>query len=71
MKKARIKLWIILGVEFLAIIAMLCMIYFAGKKVYTVRFELNGGVLISGETEQRVTQGNNATAPTVSKNGCY
>ena len=71
MKKARVKLWIILGVEFLAIIAMLCMIYFAGKKSYTVRFELNGGVLISGETEQRVTQGQNATAPTVTKNGCY
>lgn len=71
MKKARIKLWIILGVEFIAIIAMLCMIYFAGKKVYTVRFELNGGILISGETEQRVTQGQNATAPTVTKNGCY
>ena len=71
MKKARIKLWIILGVEFIAIIAMLCMIFFAGKKVYTVRFELNGGILISGETEQRVTQGKNATAPTVTKNGCY
>ena len=71
MKKARLKLWIILGVEFLAIIAMLCMIYFAGKKVYTVRFELNGGILLSGETEQRVTQGNNATAPTVTKDGCY
>ncbi len=71
MKKARIKLWIILGIEFIAIIAMLCMIYFAGKKVYTVRFELNGGILISGETEQRVTQGQNATAPTVAKNGCY
>ncbi len=71
MKKARIKLWIILGVEFIAIIAMLCMIYFAGKKVYTVRFELNGGILISGETEQRVTQGQNATAPSVAKSGCY
>ena len=71
MKKARIKLWIILGVEFIAIITMLCMIYFAGKKVYTVRFELNGGILISGETEQRVTQGQNATPPTVTKNGCY
>ena len=71
MKKARIKLWIILGVEFLVILSMLCLIYFAGKKVYTVRFELNGGVLISGETEQRVTQGKSATAPTVTKKGCY
>ena len=71
MKKARIKLWIILGIEFLAIISMLCLIYFAGKKSYTVRFELNGGVLISGETEQRVTQGKDATAPTVTKKGCY
>ena len=71
MKKARIKLWIILGIEFLAIISMLCLIYFAGKKSYTVRFELNGGVLISGQTEQRVTQGKDATAPVVTKKGCY
>ncbi len=70
-KSQRIKLFIVLGVEFLIIIAMLLMIFFAGKKVYTVTFELNGGTLLSGDTVQRVTQGQNATPPTVTKDGCY
>ena len=71
MKKARIKLWIILGVEFLAIIGMICMIYFAGKKEYTVRFELNGGTLVSGEAQQKIEKGKAAKAPTVTKDGYY
>ena len=43
----------------------------AGKKTYTVKFDLNGGTLISGELEQTVAQGKNATPPTVAKDGCY
>ena len=69
--KHKIKLGIILGLEFVAIIVILVLIFFAGKKTYTVRFDLNGGVLISGELEQTVTQGKSATAPTVAKDGCY
>lgn len=69
--KQKTKLIIILVVEFVAIAAILLMIFFAGKKSYTVKFELNGGTLISGDLEQRVTQGQNATAPTVTKDGCY
>ena len=69
--KQKIKLGIILGVEFVAIAVILILIFFAGKKSYTVTFDLNGGTLISGELEQTVTQGKSATPPVVAKDGCY
>lgn len=69
--KQKVKLIIILGIEFLAIAAMLLLIFFAGKRSYNVTFDLNGGTLISGETVQRVTQGQNANPPQVVKDGCY
>ena len=69
--RQRIKLFIILGVEFIAIAVMLLLIFFAGKQVYTVEFDLNGGTLLSGDLVQKVTQGHNATAPTATKEGCY
>ena len=69
--KQKIKLGIILGVEFVAIAVILILIFFAGKKTYTVTFDLNGGTLISGELVQTVAQGKNATPPTVAKDGCY
>ena len=65
------KLIIILGAEFIAITAILMLILFAGKKSHTVTFDLNGGILISGDLEQRVTQGQSATPPTVAKYGHY
>ena len=69
--KQKIKLGIILGVEFIAITVILMLIFFAGKKTYTVKFDLNGGTLISGELVQTVAQGKSATAPKVAKDGCY
>ena len=69
--KQKVKLIIILVVEFIAITAILLMIFFAGKKSYTVTFDLNGGTLLSGDLEQRVTQGQSATPPTTAKDGCY
>ena len=69
--KQRIKLFIILGVEFIAITVMLLLIFFAGKQVYTVTFDLNGGTLLGGDTIQKVTQGHNATPPSVTKEGHY
>lgn len=69
--KQKIKLGIVLGFEFVAIAVILILIFFAGKKTYTVTFDLNGGTLISGEIEQTVSQGKNATPPTVAKDGCY
>ena len=69
--KQRIKLFVILGVEFIAIAVMLLLIFFAGKQVHTVTFDLNGGVLLSGDLVQKVTQGHNATPPTAAKEGHY
>ena len=69
--KQKTKLIIILAIEFIAIIAILALIFFAGKKTHTVTFDLNGGILLSGEVEQRVTQGQNATPPSVAKYGHY
>ena len=69
--KQKTKLILILSIEFIAIITVLLLILFAGKKTHTVTFDLNGGILISGELEQRVTQGQSATPPTVAKYGHY
>ena len=69
--KHKWKVFLILGVEFVAILLMLAVIFFAGKKSYTVTFDLNGGTLLSGEVVQRVTQGQSAHPPTVVKDGCY
>ena len=68
---AKIRLILILGIAFIAIITILLLMLFAGKKTYTVTFDLNGGVLISGDVEQRVIQGQSATPPTVAKYGHY
>lgn len=69
--KDKIKILIILGVEFVAIAIILLMIFFAGKKTHTVTFDLDGGILLSGDIEQRVTQGHNATPPSVTKEGHF
>lgn len=69
--KHKVKIIIILAVEFIAIVAMLLCIFFAGKKSYTVTFDLNGGTLISGDLEQKVTQGKSANPPKATKDGCY
>ena len=69
--KHKLKIIIVFGVLFLVVIALLLLIFLAGKKTYTVTFDLNGGTLISGSTEQRVTQGHNATPPKVVKDGAY
>lgn len=69
--KQKVKLIIILAVEFVAIMTILLLILFAGKKTHTVTFDLNGGILISGDLEQRVTQGQSAHPPTIAKFGHY
>lgn len=69
--KQKLKFIIILAVEFIVVVVMILLIFFAGKKVYTVTFDINGGILISGSLEQRVTQGQSATPPQVTKDGCY
>ena len=69
--KHKIKLAIILAIEFSALAMVLVLIFLAGKKQYTVTFDLNGGMLIGGSTEQTVTQGNDASPPSVVKEGHY
>lgn len=70
-KSHRLKVLIVLAVEFIAIAVMLVLIFFAGRKSYTVTFDLNGGTLLGGDTVQTVVQGNNANPPSVTKDGCY
>ena len=69
--KEKFKLSIIFGVEFIAIAVILVLVFFAGKKSYTVTFDLDGGVLLSGDLVQEVMQGKNATPPTAAKDGCF
>ena len=68
---SKIKLFIILGVEFIAVVVMLLLIFLSGKQTYTVQFDLNGGTLLSGDLVQTVRQGNDATPPKTTKDGCY
>ena len=69
--KEKIKIGILLGAEFLAIAIILLLIFFAGKKSYTVTFDLDGGTLIAGDIEQRITQGHDANPPQAAKAGHY
>lgn len=69
--KHKLKLALILGVEFIAIAIVLILIFFSGKKQYTVIFDIDGGILISGNLEQKVTQGHSATPPSIAKEGHY
>ena len=67
----KVKLFIFISIEMIAIITIFLLILFAGKKRYTVTFDLNGGELLGGDLIQTVTRGQNATAPSVTKDGCY
>ncbi len=67
----KVKLSIMFGVEFIAIAIVILLVFFAGKKSYTVTFDLDGGTLLSGDLVQEVAQGKNATPPSTAKEGCY
>ena len=69
--KQKIKLAIFFGIEFIAVAVILILVFFAGKKSYTVTFDLNGGTLLSGDLVQEVIQGGSATPPVVAKDGCF
>lgn len=53
----------------IAVLALLALLLSACAKSYTVTFDLNGGELTGGETEQKVKEGSAATAPTAENNG--
>lgn len=67
----KLKLFIFISVEMIAIVTVFLLILFAGKKSYTVTFDLNGGELLSGDMVQTVTRGQSATPPIVTRDGCY
>ena len=65
------KILIIFGTLFFTICLLLLLIFNEGKKSYTVTFDLDGGILLSGSLEQRVVQGQDATPPSTAKDGAY
>lgn len=67
----KFKLFIFISVEMVAIVTVFLLILFAGKKSYTVTFDLNGGELLSGDLVQTVTRGQSANPPVVTKDGCF
>lgn len=67
----KLKIVIALGILFVVVSILMLLVFYAGKKTYVVRFDLNGGTLISGSVEQHVTQGQDATPPVVVKDGAY
>ena len=69
LKKYRVHMFI--GALICAVSVIFMLILFAGRKTYTVTFDLNGGELISGSITQEVRRGGHATPPDVGRNGCY
>ncbi len=70
-KNNKIRIIIVFVALFLAVSTLLMLIFFAGKKTYTVTFDLNGGTLLSGSLTQHVTRGQNASPPKTVKEGAY
>lgn len=69
--KQRYKMLIFIGIEFIAVAVIFLLIFFAGRKTFTVTFDLNGGILLKGDLVQTVTRGQTAIPPEVTKDGCY
>lgn len=67
----KIKMFLFIGVEVLAVTIIFLLILFAGRKTYTVTFDLNGGELLSGSLVQDVRRGNSANPPSAVREGCY
>lgn len=58
-----------IGAVLLAVALFACLLAGCGTPSYTVTFDLNGGELVSGETEQTVEEGSAAQAPEVVNGG--
>ncbi len=65
------KIIVVFAALFVTVITLLLLVMNAGKKTYTVTFDLDGGTLVSGELEQVVIMGQNAIPPEVSKEDYY
>ena len=70
-KKNKIRIIVVFASLFIAVSTLLLLIFFAGKKTYTVTFDLNGGTLLSGSLTQHVIRGQNASPPKTVKDGAY
>ncbi len=69
--KQKLKIYLFVGIEFLAVLIIVLLILFAGRKTYAVTFDINGGTLVSGDLVQNVRRGQTATPPVVVKEGSY
>jgi hypothetical protein len=67
----KLKIVVVFGMLFIVVSILLLLVFYAGKKTYVVTFDLNGGTLIGGSVEQYITQGQDASPPTVVKDGAY
>lgn len=67
----KLKILLVFSALFLAIVILLALIFFEGKKTYVVQFDLDGGTLLGGSLEQRITQGQDAIPPQVVKDGAF
>ena len=67
----KLKIIIIFAALFLVIATLLLLIFNAGKKTYTVRFDLDGGTLLRGSRVQSVIHGQDAVPPEVVKEGAF
>ena len=67
----RMKIIVTFLLLFFFVSVLLLLVFYAGKKSYTVTFDLDGGTLISGALEQNVTLGQDAVPPVVVKPGAY
>ena len=65
------RLHFFIGALICVVAVIFTLILFAGRKTYTVTFDLNGGELISGSLTQEVRRGGHATPPNVGRSGCY
>ena len=69
--KKNYKIILFVSVQLAVVMAIILLVLFAGKKYYTVTFDLNGGTLISGNLVQSVRYGQSANPPEVTKDGAF
>ena len=63
------RLIVIFAGLFAVVMILLLLVFNEGKKTYTVTFDLDGGILLAGEIEQIVPQGQDAIPPHIVKDG--
>lgn len=69
--KRNLKLILFISAQLAVVLTIIMVVLFAGKKTYTVTFDLNGGTHIDGNLVQTVRYGQSATPPAVVRDGAY